>query len=176
MAIFHFKHIHLNWRVIPCKRRNDLCFCNFSSFSQHFFFTWLSWFSSRLNLNFSSAWHYMTINFSFFFASFFSFSWSVYFGRIIDGLPTWSTSSYVRIVLRGLVFLVQSCLGHFCLRKDHGSKVFQRNGCLLVNMFQDINLGDFRVSRFWDLYFWLLKGFGRFKAVASLDAYQITNC
>ena len=32
MAIFHFKRSHLNWRVIPCKRRNDLCFCNFSSF------------------------------------------------------------------------------------------------------------------------------------------------
>ena len=40
---------------------------------------------------------------------------------------------------------------------------------------QGINQGDFRVSRFWDLYFWSLKGFGRFKAVASLDAYQITN-
>ena len=32
-----------------------------------------------------------------------------------------------------------------------------------------------QVRWLWDLYFWSLKGFGRFKAVASLDAYQITN-
>ena len=40
---------------------------------------------------------------------------------------------------------------------------------------QGINQGDFRVSRSWNLCFWSLKRFGRFKAVASLDAYQITN-
>ena len=27
-----------------------------------------------------------------------------------------------------------------------------------------------------DLYFWSSKGFGRLEVVASLDAYQITNC
>ena len=52
---------------------------------------------------------------------------------------------------------------------------FSRNGPFLINVPQGINQGDFRVSRFWDLYFWSLKGFGRFEAVASLDAYQITN-
>ena len=38
--------------------------------------------------------------------------------------------------------------------------------------------GQFRLnvmSRSWDFYFWLLKRFGRFEAVASLDACQITN-
>ena len=52
---------------------------------------------------------------------------------------------------------------------------FSRNGPFLINVPQGIYQGDFRVSRFWDLYFWSLKGFGKFKAVASLDAYQITN-
>ena len=33
MAISHFKHSYLDWRTIPCKRRNDLCFCSFSTFS-----------------------------------------------------------------------------------------------------------------------------------------------
>ena len=52
---------------------------------------------------------------------------------------------------------------------------FSRNGSFSITMPQGINQGDFRVSRFWDLYFWSLKEFGRFKAIASLDAYQITN-
>ena len=50
-----------------------------------------------------------------------------------------------------------------------------RNGLFSINVPQGINQGDFRVSRFWDLYFFSLKRFGRFEAVASLDAYQITN-
>ena len=34
---------------------------------------------------------------------------------------------------------------------------------------------DFKASRFWDLRFWSSRGFDRLEAVASLDAYQITN-
>ena len=142
MAISHLKHGYLNWRAIPCKE-NDLYLCSFSSFSQYFFLTLLIFIWTQLKFFKCMTWQSIFL-FAFFF---FSFSWSVYFGHIINGLPTWSTSSYVRIVLRGLVFLVQICLGHFCPREDHGSKVFQRNGCFLVNMFQDINLGDFKVSR-----------------------------
>ena len=52
---------------------------------------------------------------------------------------------------------------------------FLRNGLFSINVPQGINQSDFRVTRFWDLYFWSLKGFDRFKAVASLDAYQIIN-
>ena len=71
--------------------------------------------------------------------------------------------------------LVRGCSYHFCPEEKYGSKVFPKNGQFLVNVPWGINQGDFRVSRFWDLYFWSLKGFGRFKVVASLDAYQITN-
>ena len=45
----------------------------------------------------------------------------------------------------------------------------------LVNVPWGINQGDFRASWSWNLCFWSLKRFGRFEAVASLDAYQITN-
>ena len=34
---------------------------------------------------------------------------------------------------------------------------------------------EFQVSWFWDLRFWSSRGFDRLEAVASLDAYQITN-
>ena len=34
MAIFHFKHSYLNWRVIPCKRKMICVYAIFSSFSQ----------------------------------------------------------------------------------------------------------------------------------------------
>ena len=71
--------------------------------------------------------------------------------------------------------LVRGCSYHFYPEEKYGSEVFPKKWAILVNVPRGINQGDFRVSRFWDLYFWSLKGFGRFKAVASLDAYQITN-
>ena len=71
--------------------------------------------------------------------------------------------------------LDRGCSYHFCPEEKYGSKVFPKNGQFLVNVPRGINQGDFKVSQFWDLYFWSLKGFGRFKAVASLNAYQITN-
>ena len=48
-------------------------------------------------------------------------------------------------------------------------------GSFLVNVPWDINQSDFRASRSRDLCFWSLKRFGKFKVVASFDAYQITN-
>ena len=63
----------------------------------------------------------------------------------------------------------------FVSKKGLWLKGFPRNGQFSVNVSQGINQGDFRVSQFWDLYFWSLKRFGGFEAVASLDAYQITN-
>ena len=63
----------------------------------------------------------------------------------------------------------------FVSKKGLWLEGFSRNGQFSVNVPQGINQGDFRVSRFWDLYFWSLKGFGRLEAIASLDAYQITK-
>ena len=71
--------------------------------------------------------------------------------------------------------LVRGCSHHSCLEKKYGLKVFPRNGQFLVNVPWGINQGNFRASWSWDLCFWSLKRFGRFEAVESLDAYQITN-
>ena len=99
LAIFHFKRNYLNWRVIPCRKKNDLYLCSFSSFSQHFFFA--SWFLFRLNRIFQV--HDMTINFSF--VLFFFFILTICLLRAtmlaIDGLPSRSISSHVRIILKG---------------------------------------------------------------------------
>ena len=60
--------------------------------------------------------------------------------------------------------------------KGYGLKNSREMGNFFDQRAQGINQSDFRVSRFWDLYFLFLKGFGRFEAIASLDAYQITIC
>ena len=70
MAIFHFKHSHLNWRAIPCRKRNELGLCN--PLFQHFLnlvFLIFVWTQS----NFSSAWYDNQISLSLFFFAFFFF-------------------------------------------------------------------------------------------------------
>ena len=151
MAIYQLEHSYLNWRAIPCKE-NDLYLCSFSSFSQHFFLTWLSWFSFRLNSNFSSAWH----NNQFFFCSFFFIHFSLFFlngllwamSHVVDGLPAWSISSHMRIVLKGLAFGSRLLVSF--LFRGYGSEVFPKNEQFSIDVPQDINQGDFRVSRSWD--------------------------
>ena len=73
----------------------------------------------------------------------------------------------------GVVFWFKGCSHHFYPKKRLWLKGFSKNGQFLINVPQGINQGDFRVSQFWDLCFWSLKRFGRFEAIASLDAYQI---
>ena len=145
----------------------------------------------------------MTINFSFF--SFFVLMIHILQAttHAIDDLPDWSTTPYVRIVLKRGGLLVQRLFMSFLSKKRVWLKSvplmsarkgvmvqriadtifiskkglwlerFPRNGQFLVNVPQRINQGDFRVLRFWDLYFWSLKGFSRFETIASLGAYQI---
>ena len=95
MTIFHFKHSYLDWRAIPRKRRNDLCFCSFLTFFL---------FSFRLSRIFQV--HDMTINFLFCFFLFLVLMVCLLRAttHIIDGLPAWSISSYIRTVLKGLTF------------------------------------------------------------------------
>ena len=81
----------------------------------------------------------------------------------IDGFPGWSITSRVRIVL-AFDLLVQSCLYHYCQQKGYGSKVSSRNGQFSINVPQDINHGDFRVSRSWDFVLLVEK------------VWQIWNC
>ena len=126
MAIYHLERSYLNWRAIPCKE-NDLYLCSFSSFSQHFFL--LSWFSFRLNLNFSSAWH--DNHFSFCFLAFFLFLvLTVCLLRattqIIDDLSDWSISSHVRIVLKGLAFGSRVVYIIPVQRKDMAQKILEK--------------------------------------------------
>ena len=72
----------------------------------------------------------MTINFSF--AFFFHFSlflngllWAMTYA--IDGFPSWSITSRVRIVLASGL-LVQSCLHHYCQQKVMAQKCFREMG------------------------------------------------
>ena len=64
---FHFKHSYLNWRAIPCKRRNDLRFCGFFIIFSTFFL--LDSLNFRLDSTRIFQVHDMTI--IFFFSSFF---------------------------------------------------------------------------------------------------------
>ena len=152
-----------------------------------FFFTWLSWFSFRLNSNFSSAWH----DNQFFFCSFFAFFiLTICLLRApmhtIDGPSSWSISSHVRIVLKGLAFWSKVVYIIFQMRKVITQRLY--HFCLQEKiMAQEIfwGMGNFRstypkasivvISEYHDLgtcFFWSLK---RFEAAASLDVYQITN-
>ena len=175
MVIFHFKHSYLNWRAIPCKRRNDLCFCSFFVFSTPSFFPW---FSFRLSRIFQV--HDMTINFSFVvFFCFFLFSFFRPHGLSTssnDACHRWLSKlkhlfSYEdRFERVSFWFKVY----HFCLKRGLWLKSTFEKWVILVNMPQGIK-DDFKVSRSWGLCFWSSMGFDRLETVASLDAYQITN-
>ena len=57
-------------------------------------------------------------------------------------------------------------------------KRFSRNEPFSINVPQGINQGDFRVSRFWGLYFWSLKGFGQVWSYSKswrIPNYQISK-
>ena len=48
--------------------------------------------------------------------------------HVVDGLPAWSISSHIRIILKKGWLLVRGCSYHFCPEEKYGSKVFPRNG------------------------------------------------
>ena len=194
MVISHLKHSYLNWRANPCRRKRLQFFIFFHNFLNLVFLIFV-WTQS----NYSSAWH----DNQFFFHSHNMstpnddayhkwpsklknhFSCGNCFGEgrlLVQGLFT-SFLSKERVWLKSVLFvstrnrvMVQKIADTiFVSKKELWLEGFSRNGPFSINVPQSINQGDFKVSRFWDLYFWPLKGFGRFKAVASLDAYQITN-
>ena len=143
MVIFHLKHSYLNWRVNPCRRKR-------LQFFQHIFLNLTFFIFVWTQSKFSSAWH--DNQFFFLFIHFFSFfEWSTLGNVTCRGWP----SSLKHIFsyedrFERVGFLVQDCLYHFCPR-GYGSKVFpKKNGQFLIDMPQDINQGDFRVSRSWD--------------------------
>ena len=116
MAIFHFKHSYLDWRTIRYKRKNDLCFCNFSSFSQLFLLL-----DSCLDSTWIFQVHDMTINFSFviFFCFFHSHDLSTP-GN--DACHRWPFKLKHLFSVWGLFWkvglLVHSCLYHFCPKRE----------------------------------------------------------
>ena len=96
MVISHLKHSYLNWRAIPCRRRMVCVY----AFFHHFFDLCLD------SNEFLQCIIWQSI-FFFFYSFIFSFFvncllWAT--THVIDGLPTWSISSYVRIVLKGWPF------------------------------------------------------------------------
>ena len=150
-----------------------MCLCSFfiifSTFSQHFF----SWFSFRFNQNFQV--HGVTINFSFvLFFSFFILTICLLRATMpaIDGLPSWSISSHMRIVLKGWLFGPKLFISFLSKERIMAQKCFREMG----NFWSTCPRHQF--SEYHDLgilCFWSLKRFGKLEAVASLDAYQITN-
>ena len=111
MAIFHFKHSYLDWRVNTCKRRNDLWFCNFIIFSTFF---------DSLDFHLDSTQifqvHDTTINFSFLLFFFYSHDWSAP-GN--DACHRWPSKLKRLFLVWGLFWkvglLVQGCLYHLFL-------------------------------------------------------------
>ena len=125
--------------------------------------------------------------------------------RAINDLLDSSTTPHVRIILKKDRLLVQGLFTSFLFKEKVWLKSvpfmsarkgvmiqriadtifvskkglwlewFLKNGQFSINVLKGINQGDFRVSLFWDLYFWSLKKFGRFEAIASLYVYQITK-
>ena len=149
----------------------------FLSFCQHSFFA--SWFSFRLNSNFSSAWHDNQFFFFFFFFCFcFFFFLMVCLLRatthIIDGLPAWSISSHMRTVLKGLAFWFEVARITSVQRKIWLKSIFWEMGNFL-SICLEVSIKV--ISEYHNLWilFCSLKRFGRFETVASLDAYQIIN-
>ena len=167
MAIFHFKHSYLDWRVNPCKRRNDLCFCSCPSF-----FSIFSWFSFILDRIFQV--HDMTIIFLF---ALFFFMVCLFraMAHIIDGLPAWSIFPYVKIVLKGLAFWSKVFFRSFPSKERIiAQKYFRKMGnfrsmCPKILIMVILGYHDLGIL------FCSWKRFGRFETVASLDACQITK-
>ena len=147
----------------------------FHHFSTHFF--WLSWFSFRLDRIFffkCMTWQsiFLLLCFSFFILTICLLRATTY---VIDGLPNWSIISNVAIVLEGLAIgsrLLVSFLskGKIWLKSILEKWTIFGQTCLKTSIRVFSKYHDLR-----DLCFWSLKMFGRFEAVASLDAYQITN-
>ena len=143
MAIFHFKHSYLDWRAIPYKRRNYLCLA--------FFFLNLAFFCLDWS-NYSSAWY---DNHFLFFVHFFffSFSCSVYSEQQRMSSMTFQIEAPLlmrELFWKGLAFGPRLFVPVFSKERIMAQKVFSKNGQFLVNMPQDINQGDSRVSRSWD--------------------------
>ena len=117
----------------------------------------------------------MTINFSF--VLFFSFLiLTICLLRAtmptIDGLLSWSISSHMRIVLKCWLFGPKLFISFLSKERIMAQKCFREMG----NFWSTCPRHQF--SEYHDLgilCFWSLKRFGKLEAVASLDAYQITN-
>ena len=138
MAIFHFKHSYLNWRAIPCKRRNDLRFCGF-------FIIFSTFFSFRPSRIFQV--HDMTINFSFalFFLFFFDLST---LGN--DVCHRWLSKLKHH-------FSYEDCFGFWLfgpkvfipillIKRGSWLKSISEKWAILVNVPQGINRGYLRIS------------------------------
>ena len=137
----------------------------------HFFNIFLlSWFLFRLNRIFQV--HDMTINFSFFIVTICLLRATT---SAIDGLPSRSISSHVRIVLKGWPFGPKLFISFLSTKRVMTQKCSREMGAFdqhasrhQSGWFQNITILGTCVFGPW-------KGFGSLEAVASLDTYQITN-
>ena len=73
--------------------------------------------------------------------------------------------------------LVQSCFYHSCLKRGLWLKSVPEKWVIVINVPQGINQRWFEsITILGTFVFGHRKGIGRLEVVASLDAYQITNC
>ena len=185
MAISYFKHSYLNWRAILYRKPMIYVY---AAFSTHVFLNLAFLIFVWTQSNFSSAWHDNQFFFLFFFRSHdLSTLGNDAYHRWPFNLKHHSScencfenessfgSRVVHIISVQRKGMAQKCFIYVRKEKGYGSKGFRKMGNFRSTCPQGINQGDFRVSGFWDLYFWSFKGFGRFEAIASLDAYQITK-
>ena len=164
MVIFHLKYSYLDWRVIPCRRKT-------MRFFHHFLNIFSCWFSFRLNQIFQV--HDMTINFLLFFLFLFLSTPSN------DVCHRWPSKLKHLFSVWGLFWkvglLAQGCLYHFCPKRIMAQKCYREMGNFGQHAPRHQSKMISRYHRHETCVFGHRKSFGRLEAVASLDAYQITN-
>ena len=155
MAIFHFKHSYLNWRVFFL----DCCL--------------------GLIEFFSSAWH--DNQFSFFFFSFFFHFFCNFSTPGNDTCHRWSSELKHLFPVWGLFWkvslLVQGCLGHFRPKRGSWLKSISEKWVILVNMSQDIKSKVISRYRGLGILFYSWKRFDRFETASKswcIPNYQMS--
>ena len=143
-----------------------MCLCIF-----HHFFNFM------LGLKRISLVHDMTLNFLLF-IRFFSFFvdcllWAT--SHVVDDFLAWIIYFHMRIVLKGLAFGSRLLVSFLSKGKNMAQKYSQGTSNFWSTCPKALITVISEYHNFRDLCFWSSEGFGKLEAVASLDAYQITN-
>ena len=146
-----------------------MCLYNFSSFSQHFFYSYLDL------IEFFKCMTWQSMFLLLFFFSFFFHDLSTQSNDVCHRWPSKLKHlfSCEDLFWKGWL-LVRGCSYHFCPEKNMAQKYSREMGNFL-SICPEASIKV--ISKYHDLgiLFCSLKRFGRFETVASFDAYQITK-